>query len=170
MKSRKTIEIEKALYKYTKADKPGIYGCFECTLGEGYGNERIDYITMDSKSRFNCYEIKVSRADLFSKAKLSFHGDFNYFVMPEELYEGVKNSDRFSNYLWRGIGIIVYFKGTRNGTLSLVRKAKNKHIPMSKRVELMYGMVRSLSRFCYMTPKNEERILALIEGKAGENE
>lgn len=169
MKSRKTIEIEKALYKYTKADKPGIYGCFECTLGEGYGNERIDYITMDSKSRFNCYEIKASRADLFSKAKLSFHGDFNYFVMPEELYEEVKNSDRFSDYLWRGIGVIVYFKGTESGTLSLVRKAKNKHIPIFKRVELMSGMVRSLSRFCHMTPENEENTLNLIEDKAGKN-
>lgn len=171
MKTRKTIEIEKALYMYSGADKPGTYGCFECTLGKGYGDERIDYITMDAKSQFKCYEIKISKADFLSKAKLSFYGDYNYLVIPEELYEEIKDSERFTHYLWLGIGIILYSSknGKGQSTLSSVRNAKKKQIPIYKKVELMAGMVRSLSRFCQMTPEQEEKTLNIIEGKTDKN-
>ena len=169
MKTRKTIEIEKALYEYSGAHKVGTYGCFECTLGNGYGNERIDFITMDTGGQFKCYEIKVSKADFLSKAKLSFCGDYNYLVIPEELYEEIKDSERFTHYLWLGIGIIFYSSknGKGQGSLSSVRNAKKRQVPIYKKVELMAGMVRSLSRFCYITPENEGKTLNITEDKAG---
>lgn len=34
-----TKEIKKALLHYTKADAPGVYGCYEVCLGAGYGDE-----------------------------------------------------------------------------------------------------------------------------------
>lgn len=160
MKTETTINIEKALYKYTGANSFGVYGCFECTIGEGYGDERIDFITMDTESRFRCYEIKVSKSDLFSKNKLSFVGDYNYFVMPEELYEEIKDDDRFSKYLWQGIGVITYTKEKElPGHLKSQRAAKKKHVSMAARVSLMFGMVRSLSRYCHITPEEEMKTL-----------
>ena len=82
-----TKEIKKALLHYTKADAPGVYGCYEVCLGAGYGDEYVDFMTMSSTNVFRAYEIKISLSDLKSKAKLSFCGDYNYIVLPEELYQ-----------------------------------------------------------------------------------
>ena len=72
MKTKLTMAMERALYEHSKAHGVGIYGCFEVSLGEGYGNERVDYMTMDSNDTFRCYEIKESESDFNSKAKMSF--------------------------------------------------------------------------------------------------
>ena len=42
-------------------------------------------MTMDCKGFFRCYEIKTSKSDFKSKAKKSFVGDFNYFVLMQKL-------------------------------------------------------------------------------------
>ena len=59
MKTELTKEVEQALVLATKADGVGVYGALEVTLGEGYGTERVDYMTMDCKNVFRCYEIKL---------------------------------------------------------------------------------------------------------------
>ena len=48
MKTNVTMKIEQALYNYSGADTVGVYGGFEVTLGSGYGDERIDFITLDN--------------------------------------------------------------------------------------------------------------------------
>lgn len=115
------------------------------SLGAGYGNERVDYMTMDSEGIFRCYEIKVSKTDFMSKATKSFLGHFNYFVMPMELYEQIKNDDIFKTYIIKGIGLCLVSNG---GRVIYERKAKRKsgvnfNIPI-----LMQSMIRSLSRYC----------------------
>ena len=87
MKTDLTKEVEQALVLATKADGIGVYGALEVTLGEGYGSERVDYMTMDCKNVFRCYEIKTSKEDFYSRAKLSFVGDFNYLVLTKDVYE-----------------------------------------------------------------------------------
>ena len=52
MKTNLTKEIEKSIILTSKATGPGVYGCLEVTLGEGYGHERVDYMTMDCKGFF----------------------------------------------------------------------------------------------------------------------
>lgn len=89
-KTDKTIELERNIYRATVFGKMGIFGCHEVTIG-WYGKERVDYMTYDSKGVFRCYEIKVSKADFYSKAHNTFVGHYNYYVMPKELYEQVKN-------------------------------------------------------------------------------
>jgi len=86
-KTKETIELEKAIYNLTA--KQGVFGCYEVTIG-WFGHERVDYMTYDTKGIFRCYEIKVSKADFNSKAKHTFLGHYNYYVMPTELYEQVK--------------------------------------------------------------------------------
>jgi len=139
LKTRLTTDCEYAIYAATKAYGLGIYGGFEVTIGAGYGKERIDFVTMNSKEEFRCYEIKVSKSDFKSKAALSFLGDFNYYVMPNELYNEVK--DRIP----KEIGVYVV-QHERNGVpyarLSK-RPERNNNVD---RVQLMHAMVRSLSR------------------------
>ena len=44
----------------------------------------------DSKGDFYCYEVKSSVEDFYSKNGHNFLGDYNYYVMPEEVYEQIK--------------------------------------------------------------------------------
>lgn len=87
MKTQATIDMENAIYKATA--KQGVFTCFEVTIG-WYGKERVDYMTYDTKGIFRCYEIKVTKSDFNSNANISFVGDYNYYVMPVDLYEEVK--------------------------------------------------------------------------------
>ena len=85
-KTELTKQLEKEIHDYTA--RLGLLGCFEVSVGKG-GKEYIDFATLDSKGIFRCYEIKVSKSDFYSKAKKSFVGHYNYYVMPKILYEEV---------------------------------------------------------------------------------
>ncbi len=61
---------------------------------------RVDYMRFKpinstvggiEKGDFYCYEIKSSVADFKSKNGHNFIGDFNYYVMPREVFDEVKN-------------------------------------------------------------------------------
>lgn len=97
-----------------------------------FGNERVDYITYDTKGIWRCYEIKVSKSDFYSKAKKSFVGHFNYYVLPsEELYEQVKAD------VPKHVGVYI----GRN----LVKRAKKQDLQMDEQV-MKDSMIRSLYR------------------------
>lgn len=145
MKTNTTKELERLIFYQSKADQVGTYGAFEVALGEDYGNEYVDYMTMTSDGEFRCYEIKQSYSDLHSKAKLSFYGDYNYLVMTEELYEeAIAKGDN----QWWNVGIYVrkYNAKDNKPKLKLVKKAPKRTVAPWKRYELAHCMVRSLSR------------------------
>jgi hypothetical protein len=137
MKTELTKDIERAIYSASGADKLGFYGCFEVSFGAGYGDQYCDFVTMASDNIFRCYEIKITASDFRSKSKLSFVGDYNYFVMPTELYEAVR-----TDIPW-GIGVYLY----KNGKCYSEKKARKRIVTIGQRVDLMYGMIRSLSRY-----------------------
>jgi hypothetical protein len=87
-KSELTLKLEREIWEATH--KQGVFCCFEVTIG-WFGKERVDYMTYDTKGIFRCYEIKVSKADFHSRAHNTFLGHYNYYVMPKELYEQVKD-------------------------------------------------------------------------------
>ncbi|MEJ9149089.1 hypothetical protein P4520_28825, partial [Bacillus thuringiensis] len=87
-KTELTTKMERQIYAAT--NKQGVFGCFEVTIG-WFGKERVDYLTLDTKGIWRCYEIKVSVSDFRSKANKTFCGHYNYYVIPEELYEKVKD-------------------------------------------------------------------------------
>lgn len=144
LKTALTKEIEKRLYFYD-GYKLGRYGCFECCLGKGYGNEYVDYMTMNTNQIFRCYEIKVSMSDLKSQCKLSFVGDYNYLVIPIELYNEILCSDKelcdISPQCNKDVGILVYDRGQ----IVSKKKAKRNCKPIDRN-KLMQYMIRSLSR------------------------
>ncbi|MFB1100882.1 hypothetical protein [Terribacillus sp. JSM ZJ617] len=127
-KTELTEKLENQIYAATC--KQGIFGCFEVTIG-WFGRERVDYMTYDTKGVWRCYEIKVSVADFRSKAKKTFCGHFNYYVLTRELYEKVKDE------IPAHIG--VYIGGTS------VKRAKRQELTVEEEV-LKDSMIRSLCR------------------------
>jgi len=90
-----TDELE--IYIYFHLAKLGTYLCFEVMMPFDFlpnnrmNNERVDLLTYNTKGEWRFYELKVSVSDFHSKAKKTFYGNFNYFVMPRSVYEKVKN-------------------------------------------------------------------------------
>ena len=112
-----------------------IFGCFEVTIG-WYGRERVDYLTLDYKNIWRCYEIKVSKSDFYSKAKKTFVGHLNYFVMPQELYNQV--SQDIPEHI--GVKTIGEY-----GDIQCIKRAKKQKLAVKESV-LSGSMIRSLSR------------------------
>ncbi|RBT47165.1 hypothetical protein, partial [Enterococcus hirae] len=101
MKTDLTRQAEKCLWHET--NRMGVFGCFEVTIGWS-GTERVDYITYSTDNTIRCYEIKVSMADLKSKANQTFIGDYNYLVITQDLWEKMQQDERIMcKYRHQGI-------------------------------------------------------------------
>lgn len=82
-------------------DDPRIYWAKEVTFDYATTRPiRVDYMRFKplnntvsgiEKGDFLCYEVKSSVEDFRSKNGHNFIGDYNYYVMPEEVYEEVKS-------------------------------------------------------------------------------
>lgn len=127
-KTELTQSLEKAIWNATVSQ--GTFGCFEVTIG-WFGRTRVDYMTMDTSGTFRFYEIKVSKSDFYSKSDHTFLGHFNYYVMPDELYEIVKQD-------------IPKHIGVHNGTQCI--KKPMQQILQADPSDLKGYMVRSLCR------------------------
>lgn len=136
-KTELTIHLEREIWEATR--KQGVFGCFEVTIG-WFGKERVDYITYDTKGIWRCYEIKVFKSDFNSKAKKTFIGHFNYYVMPNELYDQVKEE------IPKHIG--VYTGGW------CVKKPKKQELKVDEQI-LKNSMIRSLYREVEKVIKSE---------------
>ncbi|EHT6216305.1 hypothetical protein KXP51_000370 [Staphylococcus pseudintermedius] len=138
MKSDNTLAAERYLYNLLLKDKLSVYGCHEVTIGIEplkKGREIVDFLTYDSKNVFRAYEIKVTKEDLKSTAKLSFVGHYNYLVLTKELYEEVKDT----NLIPFNVGLVVVGKG-------VIKKSGRKTLSMSDNIKLLESLMRSLNR------------------------
>lgn len=136
-KTAETLSLERDIYEATK--KQGTFSCFEVTIG-WYGKERVDYITYDTKGIWRCYEIKVSKADFYSKAKKTFIGHFNYYVLTKELYELVKQD------IPPDIGV---YAGR-----TLIKRPRKRELLVDEQV-LKNSLIRCLSRDADKLAKSE---------------
>lgn len=138
-----TKQLEHIAYKHLT--KMGTYLCFEVMMpngcGLGYGNnERVDLLSYDTNGVWRFYELKVSKSDFHSKAKKTFLGNFNYYIMPNELYEQVKGA------IPKGIGVYVaHDRPNGRSWMECVKKPvkQDLKIPHDK---LMFAFMQSLSR------------------------
>lgn len=132
MKTEETKRLERAIWKAT--NKQGVFGCFEVTIG-WFGKERVDYMTYDTKGVFRCYEIKVTKTDFHSHCHNSFVGDLNYYVLPADLYEEVKEEipDFVGAYI------------ERDGTVYSIRRARRRMV--EDQDTLKNSMIRSLTNW-----------------------
>ena len=152
-KTKETLRLEEALHIHTKEKR--IYGVEEVTIGfynAGMGKEIVDYMTMDSKGILRCYEIKVSKNDLVSKAKKSWYGHYNYLVVSDTLFHELPD---LQSYIPADIGILV---GTR---LECTKKPKKHQISIDCAAMLKESMVRSIyfkmEKYKSMVDKEKQR-------------
>ncbi|ABO49459.1 hypothetical protein Dred_0923 [Desulforamulus reducens MI-1] len=136
-KTELTLELEREIWSATA--KQGVFGCFEVTIG-WFGEERVDYLTYDTKGIWRCYEIKVSKSDFYSKAHNTFVGHYNYYVITKELYEQVKDEIP---------GHIGVYMGD-----SCVKRAKKQDLTIDEKI-LKDSLIRSLYREAEKVIKSE---------------
>lgn len=131
---------------------PRIYWAREVTFDYAMQNAvRVDFMQFKpvnntvsgiEKGDFYCYEVKSSVEDFHSKNGHNFIGDFNYYVMPEDVFEKVKNEIPYH------VGVFVpsgKYLVTDYYNLKSVKNAKRKdrERPVS---EMLLMMFRSCAR------------------------
>lgn len=155
LKTETTKQLEKLLSNHF--NNRNEFYVFECTIG-WYGHEIVDCIMYNCNRETYCYEIKQSKQDFYSKNKLTFIGNKNYFVMPYSLYEQVKNE------IPAEIGVYVAIdrqelkeKKTKHGTqyyaelidglkeLYCIKPARKQELKADKEV-ILSSMLRSMQR------------------------
>lgn len=119
-----------------------IYWAREVTFDYCTGNAvRVDYMKFKpvnntvsgiEKGDFYCYEVKSSVEDFHSKNGHNFIGDYNYYIMPEEVYTAVSNEIPYY--------VGVYCNNGLYGQLNSVKKArrKDRERPVSEMLLMMY--------------------------------
>lgn len=124
---------------------PRIYWAKEVTFDYATGNTiRVDYMQFKpvnnsvsgiEKGDFYCYEVKSSIEDFNSSHGHNMIGDFNYYVMPEAVFEAVKDKIPYN------VGVFV--PGERFG-LKSVKKARRKDRtrPVSEMLLMMWRSSR----------------------------
>ncbi|MFC6201008.1 hypothetical protein ACFP1L_03735 [Lactiplantibacillus nangangensis] len=102
MKTKLTRQLESTLYQYCL--EQGAYVVEEVSMPDDRGIvDTLSYQQLpDGSIDWRCYELKVTKADFHSKAKLSFIGNYNYFVLPQKLYAEV--ADEIPSH----IGVLIY--------------------------------------------------------------
>lgn len=156
-----TRELSKKLEHYLNPDNdPRIYTAKEVTFDYSSAHKvRVDYMRFLPRNNsadgieqgaFYCYEVKSSVEDFHSPNGHNFLGDYNYYVMPEEVYEQVKEEiqDRYNGY----VGV---YMPDWDG-LSCVKKAKRKERERSTE-EMLLMMFRSSNRELYKRKEKEEQ-------------
>lgn len=130
-KNEITLNLEKSLRR--SISKMGVFICPEVTIKDKYSDYgRVDYLTIDTSNIVRCYEVKSSVADFKSKAKWTFTGHYNYFCMPREVFDKVK--DEIPTH----VGVYVYG--------SCVKRPKKQKVSEEMLTMTRMSMIRSLSR------------------------
>lgn len=124
---------------------PRIYMSKEVTFDYGTLNQvRVDYmrfvpinntVSGIEKGDFYCYEIKSSVEDFHSKNGHNFIGDFNYYVMPLEVYPKVEAEIPYR------VGVFVHDGNEIKSVKKALRTDRKR--PVS---EMLLMMFRSASR------------------------
>lgn len=144
-----TLELARLLEKHINPScDPRIYCAREVTFDYATPHAvRVDYMRFKPENNsvsgierglFYCYEIKSSADDYRSKNGHNFLGDYNYYVMPYDVYEKLDLSQGAE----RNIGVLC--SGDWEG-LRAVRKATK--VTRARSVaEMLFMMYRSSNR------------------------
>lgn len=152
-RSEITALLSLSTQKYINPNNdPRIYWAREVTFDYATSNAvRVDFMKFNpvnntvsgiEKGDFYCYEVKSSIEDFHSKNGHNFLGDYNYYVMPEEVFEKVKNEIPY--YVGVFVPDTMNYKGEWYD-LKSIKKARRKD--RSRPVcEMLLMMFRSANR------------------------
>ncbi len=146
------VEITKSLSEMAERfinphNDPRIYWAREVTFDYATSHAiRVDYMKFApinntvsgiEKGDFYCYEVKSSVDDFHSKNGHNFIGDYNYYIMPDDVYAAVSTEIPYKVGVYCPIGT--------GGELQSVKKAqrKDRERPVS---EMLLMMFRSAAR------------------------
>lgn len=138
-----TKEMEHLIYRYLW--KQGTYLCFEVMMPDTrgrymYNNERVDLLSYETKGYWRFYELKLTKSDFHSTSKVTFLGHYNYYVMPIELYQEVK--DEIPSH----VGVYaVYTRGNYHYISGCTKRAKKQELQVDSNL-LMFSFMQALSR------------------------
>lgn len=134
-----TKEIENIAYNYLW--KKGWYGVFEVAIPRAivnkYHRERLDFLTYETTGVYRAYEIKRNKSDFYSGCAWSWIGNYNYFIMPYELYCEVKND------IPEGIGVWVVREYSKD--MECIKKPKRRELLCSHEY-MQFAMFQAFSR------------------------
>lgn len=149
MKSKLTLEIENNLMR--RLNSVNKFNCHEVgivkkikkpskwdntKLVDKFEIEICDFMSYEQDTDiFRCYEIKISKQDFYSKAKKTFVGNYNYYVMPKELYKQVKKD------IPDDVGVLDKY-------IFCLKKPKKVKLKEDK-TKLLISMLKSLNRENY---------------------
>ena len=147
-----TALLSLSIQKYISPhNDPRIYWAREVTFDYATSNAvRVDYMMFKpvnntvsgiEKGDFYCYEVKSSVEDFRSKNGHNFLGDFNYYVMPQEVYEKDRNEIPYR------VGVYIPEKKNHRGEwydLKSVKKAvrQDRLRPVSEMLLMMFRSAR----------------------------
>ena len=146
-KTQLTRDMEEALYFYGLEQSEIIVEEVSMPDGRGIVDTLACRTKPDGAYEWRCYELKVSKSDFKSTAKISFIGHYNYYVMPKPLHDVVQYE--IPNY----IGVMVYlpfdnereYDALANGSLSIIKKASRQELQVDEG-QLMNSFLHSLFR------------------------
>lgn len=154
-KSRKEITsyLTKSLLEYLNPNRdPRIYLAREVTFDYRTDHAvRVDFMKFQplnneisglEKGDFYCYEIKSSVEDFRSVNGYNFLGDYNYYVMSEDVYNQVKEEIPY------GIGVLAPISLDNQKGLSSLRSLKRSRRKIREKsvTEMLFMMFRSATR------------------------
>lgn len=144
MKTALTVEMEEALYYYCRENSDIVVEEVVMPDDQGIVDTLSCRLTAEEVFEWRCYELKVSLADFRSKAKLSFIGHYNYFVLPKALYEKVKDQ------ILPTIGVLVYHQfvekdTSRKGYFSVEKKPQRQQLQVSEKA-LLFRLISAQAR------------------------
>lgn len=134
-----TKEIENIAYNYLW--KKGWYGVFEVAIPRAivnkYHRERVDLLSYETSGIYRAYEIKNSKSDFYSKCSWSWIGNYNYFIMPYELYIEVKKD------IPEDIGVWVVREHSKS--MECIKRPKHRELLCSS-ADMMFALMQAMSR------------------------
>lgn len=145
MKTPLTLALEETLYAYCR--EKGEVVVEEVVMPDDLGI--VDTLSLrllsDDNYEWRCFELKVSKGDFRSPAKLSFVGHYNYFVLPEALYRQVAEE------IPEHVGVLVYHgyanpeEHSTPGYLVSGKKARYQELQVNEKA-LLYHLITSQAR------------------------
>ena len=138
-----TKDIEHIAYEYFW--KKGTYLCYEIAAPkikkrQTKHRERVDLLLYEAPDVWKCGEIKNSVSDFHSSAKLSWWGDYNFYILNSNIYEKVKDE------IPDNIGVYLVYEDKEFGMyMKCVKRAKKMERKFTHE-QLMFALTQGLSR------------------------
>ena len=83
-----------------------------------------------------CYEVKITLSDFKSEHGHNFHGNENYYVVPEAL------APQIINLIPENIGIIIYKETAKTAGLHMYKPSGWRNVPDEVMVQLLYNAMK----------------------------